>query len=116
MVGVIAHQCGEVEGDAQTGLTLIEQVFEALVRFFCGAEACEHAHRPQFGAVQGGVNAASVGILARVAEGGVVIKVRDIERSVKSIDRFGGCCDEFVVAFGELIQSFLERGLLPLRK
>ena len=67
-VGVVAHQRGQVEGDAQAGLPLVEQILEAAVGLLGGAEAGEHAHRPQLAAVQRGMDAARVGILAGQAE------------------------------------------------
>ena len=68
MVGVVAHQRGQVEGHGKAGLSLREQVAEARVGILGGAEAGELAHGPQAAAVHAGVDAARVGRLAGQAE------------------------------------------------
>ena len=73
-VGVVAHQGGEVEGDGEAGLALAQEVFEASVGLFGGAEPGEHAHGPQPAAVQGGVDAAGVGVFAGQAQVHLVIE------------------------------------------
>ena len=80
----------------QAGLSLLEQVLEARVRLFGGAEAGEHAHRPQLAAVQRGVDAARVGILAGQAQVVCVIQVGDIERGIQAVDGLGGGGDELL--------------------
>ena len=64
MVGVVAHQRGQIEGDGKAGLALREQIAEALVGVFGGAEAGELAHGPEASAIHRGMNAARVRRLA----------------------------------------------------
>jgi len=78
LVGIVAHQGGQVESDRQAGLSLVEQVFEAGVGLFGGTEAGEHAHGPQLAAVHGGMHAARVGIFARVPQVSFVIQVFNV--------------------------------------
>ena len=113
LVRVIAHQSGQVEGNAQACLTLLQQVFEARVRFLRSAEAGKHAHRPQFAAVKRRVDSSCIGVLTRKSERGGVIHVRDIKRRIQSVDRFGGGGDKFIGAFRQLRQRFFQGGLLP---
>ena len=68
MVGVVAHQRREVEGDGESGLPVREQELVALVRLARAAEAGELAHRPELAAIAGGMDAARVRIRARHAE------------------------------------------------
>ena len=64
VVGVVAHERGQIEGGGEAGLALREEIAETRVGVFGGAEAGELAHGPQAAAMHGGVNAAGVGRLA----------------------------------------------------
>ena len=75
VVGVVAHQGGQIEGDGQPGAAVGEQVLVALVGFLRRSEAGELAHGVQLAAIAGGVNAAGVRRLAGIAEIGVVFPV-----------------------------------------
>ena len=55
VVGVVAHERGEVEGDRQAGLAVRQQVLVALVGFLRRGKARELAHRPKTGPVHRGV-------------------------------------------------------------
>ena len=66
MVGVVAHEGGHVEGRRQAGPAGAEQVLEPRVRVLGGAEAGEHAHGPEPGAVHRCVDATGVGVRAGV--------------------------------------------------
>src|ERR1041384_2207382 len=68
MIGVVAHQRREVEGDRQPGLAMLEQELVALVGIRRAAEAGELPHRPQLAAIHRGMNAAGKRILARAPE------------------------------------------------
>ena len=68
LVGVVAHQRGQIEGHAQAVLAVGEQVEEARVRLLGAAEAGELANRPRPAAVAGRVDAARVGRLTRQPE------------------------------------------------
>ena len=72
VVGVTAHEGGEVKGGGEAGvgfglggLAGVEDVLEAFVGVVGGAEAGELAHGPEAGAVALGEEAAGVGELAR---------------------------------------------------
>src|SRR4030065_65571 len=45
-VGVESVEGGQVEGDGETGLAVLQQVLEAGVGLLGAAETGEHAHRP----------------------------------------------------------------------
>ena len=115
-VGVVAHQRGQVEGDGQAGLPLLEQVLEARVRLLGGAEAGEHAHRPQFAAVQRRVDAARVGIFAGQAQVFSVIQICHIQGGVQAVDRLGRGGDELLLALRHGGQRLLQPRLLPFFK
>jgi hypothetical protein len=68
VVGVEAHQRRHVEGDRQPVLPAVDEVVEALVGLDRVGEAGELPDRPRPRAVHRGVDAAGVGVLARVAD------------------------------------------------
>ncbi len=68
VVGVVTHQRRHVERRREAGLTVVEQVAEALVRLLARAEAGELAHRPEPPAVHRGVDAARERVLAGAAD------------------------------------------------
>src|SRR5690606_15118209 len=68
MVGVVAQQGREVEGDAEARLALLQQVFEAPVGLGRRAVTGELAHGPQAAAVHGLVRAPGEGVPAGVAQ------------------------------------------------
>ena len=75
MIGVVAHQRGQVEGHRKAAAAMFEQVLVTLVGLFGRGEAGELSHGPELAAVAGGVNAARVGRLAGIAEVLLVIPV-----------------------------------------
>src|SRR5467141_3037961 len=87
MVGVVAHQRREVEGDRQTGLTVLEQELVPLVGIGRAAEAGELPHRPELAAIHRRMNAAREGILAGAPE--LAFRVEAIE--------IGGAVDRFLL-------------------
>ena len=54
---VVTIEGRHVKGDREARLSLRQQILEAFVGLFGGAEAGKHAHRPQFAAVAGGLDA-----------------------------------------------------------
>ena len=88
MVGVVAHERGQIEGNGEAAAAVFEEIFVALVRFFGRGEAGEHTHRPKLAAVAGRVNAARVGRLARIPEVLLVIPIGgEISLGVKAANR-----------------------------
>ena len=83
VVGVVADLGGQVEGDGEAGLALVEEVAVALVGLLGGAEAGILAHGPEAPAVHRGLDATGEGILAGEAEvavgGRVVGRVDGVE-------------------------------------
>ena len=112
-VAVVAVERRHVEGDAEAGLALAQQVAEARVGLLGRAEAGEHAHRPQPAAVHGRVDAACVGILAGEADVAQIIAVRDVSRRVKPLHRRGGDGDELVLPLREAVEGLLEGRVSP---
>src|SRR5208283_964369 len=87
MIGVVAHERGQVEGHGKASAAVLEQILRALVGFLGRGEAGEHAHGPELAAVSGRVNAARVGRLAGVAEILIVVPVGgEIGLRVKAAD------------------------------
>ena len=58
MIGVIAHQRGQVECDGKAAAAVLEQIFVALVGFLGRGESGELPHGVELAAISGGVNAA----------------------------------------------------------
>src|SRR6185437_10501448 len=79
MVGVIAHQCGQVEGHRKAASAVLQQVLVAQVGFLRGSEAGKLAHGPKLAAVAGGMNAPGEGLLAGIAQ---IFFVRPVFRQV----------------------------------
>ncbi len=89
-IGVVAHQRRQVKGHGQTHVALAEQILVAGIGLLGAAEAGEHAHRPRLAAVEGGVDAARVGIFTRLAQVVQVVQVGHVERRIEPLDRFAG--------------------------
>ena len=68
MVGVVAHERGQIEGDRKSAAAVLEQIFVALVGLLGRGEARELPHGEKLAAISGGVNAARVGRLAGIAK------------------------------------------------
>ena len=60
VVGVVAHQRGQVERDGEAGLPLLEQVVVAAVGLLGGGEAGELPHGPELAAIHVAMDAARV--------------------------------------------------------
>src|SRR5262249_26502560 len=82
---IVSHQRWKIEGHRQASLTVLEKKLESLVRVARAPETGELAHRPQFAAIAGGVNAARVRIRSRYAERLRALR-RHVERRVQRID------------------------------
>ncbi len=113
MIGVVAHERGQIEGDGEAGLALREQITKALIGVFGGAEAGELAHGPEAAAIHGGMNAAGVRRLARVAEIFLGRPIREIGGSVEALDRIVGDGGELFRALRRLFESWLKNFLFP---
>src|ERR1700675_2818910 len=88
VVGVVAHERWQIEGNGESAAAVFEKIFVTLVRFFGRGEAGEHAHGPELAAVAGRVNAARVGRLAGITEVLLVIPIGgEISLGVKAADR-----------------------------
>ena len=68
MVGIVAHQRGQIEGDGKPAAAVFQQIFITLVGFLRRGEARELPHGEKLAAISGGVNAARVGRLAGIAK------------------------------------------------
>jgi len=111
VIAVITDLGGQVEGDREAGLALVEQEAVALVGFLGGGVAGVLAHGPEAPAVHGGLDAAREGVLAGEAE---LLEVAALSResNTRDIDAGGGL--EFRLALGVLIEDGVERLALPL--
>ncbi len=113
MIGVVAHQSGQIEGCGESGLALREEIAEALVGIFGRAEARELPHRPKPAAVHGGMNSAGVRRLAREAEIVLGVPIRQIRFRVQAANRIPGNGGEFGLSFGAFFQRRMKRVFLP---
>jgi hypothetical protein len=68
VVRIVTDLGRQVEGDAQTGLSLPEQVAITLIGFLRRGEARVLAHRPEARAVHRRLDTARIGIFARKAK------------------------------------------------
>src|SRR5207245_8542853 len=89
VVRIAAHERRHVVGDRESGLALLEEEVEPLVRVLRRAEAGELAHRPQPSAIAGRLTAARVGILARQTDR-VRVALTVVERRVQRLQRDAG--------------------------
>ncbi len=103
VIGVVAHQGGQVEGDRETGLPLRQQVVVAAVGLLRRGEAGELAHGPELAAVHVAMDAARVGELARFADLARGIDLAQIVRAVHRLNRHPTNCRK--LAFGGFHES-----------
>ena len=82
VVVVVAVEGGHIEGDAEAGFTLVQQKAEPLVGLARFAKPGKHPHRPQAGAVAGGMHAPQVGILSRQSDIAPIVAVGNVRRAV----------------------------------
>ena len=87
VVGVVAVEGGHIEGGAEAGLAVLEEVLEAGVGLLGGAVAGEHAHGPEAAAVAGGMDATGVGELAGESD---VLKVGGVVEAGGGVDGIHG--------------------------
>src|SRR5258708_32302626 len=87
MVGIVAHQRGQIESRGEAGLPLGKQIAKTLVGIFGCAKSSKLAHGPKPSAIHGRVNAARVWRFARQAEVPVRIPIAEIGWRVKPADR-----------------------------
>src|SRR5262249_11882569 len=113
VIGVVAHQRGHVEGGAEPGLALGEEILETFVGVLGPAEAREHAHGPELAAVHRRIGPARVGELARIAERVLAAPARQIRGRVERTD--GDARERLVgyVALGRAADERPVRLLLP---
>ena len=108
IVGVEPDLGRQVEGHAEPGGALAQQVLVAAVRLLGVAHAGVLAHGPQAAAIHGGLHAAGVGKLSGIAEVAVVIHALEIDGRVQRIDGdvrggflgFGGLAGNGGMRFG----------------
>ena len=92
MVGIVSHDRGHIEGHAQPGLALLQQVAIAPVGVGGIAETGKLAHRPEAPAVHIGLHTPGKGIAARKPQVAQVIELRRVVRRVKIFYLFPGYC------------------------
>ena len=86
VVGVESDLRRQIEGDAQSGGALAQQIFVAAVRLVGVAHAGVLPHGPQAAAIHRGLHAARVGKLSGIAELRVVVPAFEIGGRVQRID------------------------------
>src|SRR5258706_7438400 len=113
MIGVVAHQGRQIKSSGKPGLSLREQIPEALVGIFGGAESGELPHGPQAPAMHCGMNAARVRRLAGIAKIAVWIPARKIGWRVQPLNWEAGNRGELGLALWIFRQRRRQRLLLP---
>ncbi len=113
MVGVASHQRRQVEGHRESSAAGGNQILITLVGFLRRPKPRKLSHRPQLAAVAGGVNAANVRELARVADLSVVVDPLHILRRIQPLDRPPGNCRERSGALGRLLERRFEHLAFP---
>ena len=99
MIGVIAHQRGQIERDRQSAAAVLQQILVALVGFLRRGEAGELPHGEKLAAITAGVNAACVRRLPGIAKILLVVPVvRQIGVRVEPANRNAGNGGEASVA------------------
>ena len=68
VIGVVAHQSGQIEGDGKPTPTMFQKIFVTLVGLLRGSKAGKLPHGKKLPPIAGGVNAARVRRLAGIAE------------------------------------------------
>ena len=114
MVGVVAHQRGQIEGHGKPGLPLREQIAKAAIGILGRAEARELAHGPQPAAIHRGVNAARVRRLAGIAEIALGIPIREVGLGVEPPNRIARDGGEFRRALRRFLECGPQRVFFPL--
>src|ERR1700674_710848 len=87
MVGVVAHQRGQVESNRKPPASMLKQILVALISFLWRGKAGELAHGEKLAAVSGGMNPTGKGRLSGITEILVIIPVLgQIRSGVKAAD------------------------------
>src|SRR5436190_23632569 len=113
MVRVIAHQRRQIKSCRESCLALGEEIAEAGVGVFRGAEAGKLAHGPKARAVHRGMDSARIWGNAWQAQIALRIPVRQVRIGVEPPNRMPGCGREIGRSFGAFFQSSLKSVLLP---
>ena len=87
VVGVISIKSRHIKSSRETCLTLGEQIFEALVGVFGGAETSKHTHGPGFSPVHGRLDATGIGVFSRQVKITSIVYIFVILRCIHAIDR-----------------------------
>ena len=111
VIGVVSCLRGQVEGDAQTGLPVFEQVAVASVGLLRRRQASVLAHSPEPTAVHGRLYTARVGVLAGVAEVVRVVRAIEVLRGVQDVFGDAGGCLEGVLTLTKALENGVECGL-----
>src|SRR5205085_7909039 len=92
---------------------MLQQIFEARIRLFGRAEACELAHRPELAAIAGRMYAARVRELAGEGRVAREVYVGRVGRRVEASDRIERDSLELLFALRHPLECGRERLLLP---
>ena len=98
VVRIQADLGGQVEGHAQAGLPLLQQVAVAAVGFLGRAEAGVLAHGPELAAVHGRLHAAGVGVSAGIAQVFFIVEPLHVLGIVEALHRKRSGLEDFPCA------------------
>ena len=114
MIGVVSGLGRKVECDAESSLSLFEQVSVSGVGLLGRREPGVLAHSPDASAVHIGLDAAGVWVFARVPKIAAVVEVGKVFRGIHGIDFDAGVGLEAVSALAEALLDGREGVVVPL--
>jgi len=114
VVTVVTGLRGQMEGDAQAGLALIQQVAVAFVGLLGGPKTGVLTHGPIAAAIHGRLYPTGVGKHPRIGEIPVVIHPGHIQRGIEPLDGSAGNGGENRFLFLGFGQRLLNRPLVPI--
>ena len=86
MAGIVTDLCGEVEGNAQTGLSMFQEIFVSLIRLFRRGKPGVLTHRPETTPIHGGLNPPGERKFSRKTQVSGSNPYREIQRGIEALN------------------------------
>src|SRR4030042_3958423 len=100
MVGIVTNLCWKVEGNAQTGLSMLQKIFVSLIRLLRGSESRILAHCPKTTPIHGGLDSPGEWELSGKSQLTTVIQITDIQGAIETFPFYMGSGFEGRLPFG----------------
>src|SRR4030067_3682001 len=84
MVGIVTNVCWKVEGHAQTGLPMLQEILVSLIRLFGRGKSCILTHGPEPPPIHGGLDSSCEWKLSGKSQLIAVIQLSDIQRGIEA--------------------------------